>query len=112
MLGTKRSHKFATIVVVGLLALATQTQAATIDTRYGGKIEIDPQSFRIYDIPNDRFESLTGLPLSIQAPQEPLGQTKATSAAATGRVLTLLVEWRSEERRVGKECRSRWSPYH
>ena len=20
--------------------------------------------------------------------------------------------WRSEERRVGKECRSRWSPYH
>ena len=25
-----------------------------------------------------------------------------------------LVDWnmRSEERRVGKECRSRWSPYH
>src|SRR2546423_14501610 len=23
-----------------------------------------------------------------------------------------LVELRSEERRVGKECRSRWSPYH
>ena len=22
------------------------------------------------------------------------------------------VMWRSEERRVGKECRSRWSPYH
>jgi len=22
------------------------------------------------------------------------------------------VAWRSEERRVGKECRSRWSPYH
>ena len=22
------------------------------------------------------------------------------------------VETRSEERRVGKECRSRWSPYH
>ena len=22
------------------------------------------------------------------------------------------VEKRSEERRVGKECRSRWSPYH
>ena len=24
----------------------------------------------------------------------------------------LLLEVRSEERRVGKECRSRWSPYH
>ena len=23
-----------------------------------------------------------------------------------------LIGWRSEERRVGKECRSRWSPYH
>ena len=23
-----------------------------------------------------------------------------------------LLETRSEERRVGKECRSRWSPYH
>ena len=22
------------------------------------------------------------------------------------------IEQRSEERRVGKECRSRWSPYH
>ena len=22
------------------------------------------------------------------------------------------IHWRSEERRVGKECRSRWSPYH
>ena len=25
---------------------------------------------------------------------------------------TALQEARSEERRVGKECRSRWSPYH
>ena len=24
----------------------------------------------------------------------------------------LVLEERSEERRVGKECRSRWSPYH
>src|SRR2546430_8327308 len=26
--------------------------------------------------------------------------------------LVQIVEVRSEERRVGKECRSRWSPYH
>ena len=24
----------------------------------------------------------------------------------------MIVQSRSEERRVGKECRSRWSPYH
>src|SRR5260370_26988846 len=28
------------------------------------------------------------------------------------RTLCVLLEQRSEERRVGKECRSRWSPYH
>ena len=28
------------------------------------------------------------------------------------RVLDLINKIRSEERRVGKECRSRWSPYH
>ena len=27
-------------------------------------------------------------------------------------VATILADQRSEERRVGKECRSRWSPYH
>ena len=27
-------------------------------------------------------------------------------------VVFLLIPLRSEERRVGKECRSRWSPYH
>ena len=29
-----------------------------------------------------------------------------------GEVTTDTAEIRSEERRVGKECRSRWSPYH
>ena len=28
------------------------------------------------------------------------------------RVAKMFVTTRSEERRVGKECRSRWSPYH
>src|ERR1043166_731892 len=29
-----------------------------------------------------------------------------------GTIATLVIPLRSEERRVGKECRSRWSPYH
>ena len=28
------------------------------------------------------------------------------------KILEQIEEFRSEERRVGKECRSRWSPYH
>ena len=31
---------------------------------------------------------------------------------AAGGVIELADALRSEERRVGKECRSRWSPYH
>src|SRR3712207_6888742 len=42
----------------------------------------------------------------------------ATPAYTTGFVMPrgaatdLMTSLRSEERRVGKECRSRWSPYH
>src|SRR5256885_11036094 len=32
--------------------------------------------------------------------------------AAVGYALESKIPFRSEERRVGKECRSRWSPYH
>src|SRR3712207_9355538 len=31
---------------------------------------------------------------------------------STGKIPILHLQKRSEERRVGKECRSRWSPYH
>src|SRR3989454_12705313 len=34
------------------------------------------------------------------------------SCAALGEIAKVAVPVRSEERRVGKECRSRWSPYH
>ena len=32
--------------------------------------------------------------------------------AALEELLNIAASVRSEERRVGKECRSRWSPYH
>ena len=44
--------------------------------------------------------------------------TAATAALITshgikpGLAVVIVGEDRSEERRVGKECRSRWSPYH
>ena len=36
---------------------------------------------------------------------------KTTSSIKT-LVVKIILSSRSEERRVGKECRSRWSPYH
>ena len=44
------------------------------------------------------------VPLSAQVPQDLIDKAKA--AGMTDEQI------RSEERRVGKECRSRWSPYH
>ena len=38
----------------------------------------------------------------------PVGRVISKLAVPT--IISMLV--RSEERRVGKECRSRWSPYH
>src|SRR3712207_8443647 len=54
---------------------------------------------------------------------EPFGRTNGVPQAANGggppprkpklkKLRLALVLNRSEERRVGKECRSRWSPYH
>src|SRR2546430_12350940 len=37
---------------------------------------------------------------------------KAAAAGNKAALATRRAEVRSEERRVGKECRSRWSPYH
>src|SRR5437879_12426890 len=37
---------------------------------------------------------------------------KLGSTLPVGSVRIKCTAWRSEERRVGKECRSRWSPYH
>src|SRR2546422_10899663 len=41
----------------------------------------------------------------------PFLYVSAKTGQRVPRLLELILE-RSEERRVGKECRSRWSPYH
>src|SRR5256885_12970969 len=38
--------------------------------------------------------------------------SSVTFAHRPNRAYCVIVQCRSEERRVGKECRSRWSPYH
>ena len=40
------------------------------------------------------------------------GVSKAAKGSFKYFVILTVLLWRSEERRVGKECRSRWSPYH
>ena len=45
--------------------------------------------------------------------RQSLGEHFNFAEAVSGEeCLTIMEKERSEERRVGKECRSRWSPYH
>src|SRR6266704_4712135 len=66
-----------------------------------------------------------GRPMSYGEIGYPNGVIKAALAIGAGLASVVVVFWgkagwkigpggrpRSEERRVGKECRSRWSPYH
>ena len=41
-----------------------------------------------------------------------MGMADTVMAASCGEAVVSGISLRSEERRVGKECRSRWSPYH
>src|SRR5258707_7670123 len=58
--------------------------------------------------------------ISAVAGLEPLASPAKSSSGGTGSISILFgdsiakatIDMRSEERRVGKECRSRWSPYH
>src|SRR5256884_1659944 len=48
--------------------------------------------------------------IEVNALSETLRQQRLGALEATALLRTVME--RSEERRVGKECRSRWSPYH
>ena len=65
----------------------------------------------------------TGTVVAALSVRRQVRATRALAQSLRGRALPVQPEvaaaaertgsdWRSEERRVGKECRSRWSPYH
>src|SRR3989449_8405325 len=76
-----------------------------LDFRVGGLTIAEVNRLPIGEA--ERFFARLGLPA---------GQTEEVAGLILGEIrsrLRYLVEvGRSEERRVGKECRSRWSPYH
>src|SRR2546429_9938226 len=60
---------------------------------------------------SDKFHQFTRLVQERMADREDVFDRPIRENNTVGGVVIGLVE-RSEERRVGKECRSRWSPYH
>src|SRR2546430_15787948 len=77
----------------------------------GGKIAA---GMAIYDtmqyVKNDVTTICIGQAASMAALLLAAGEPKKRLALPNSRIL--IHQPRSEERRVGKECRSRWSPYH
>src|SRR5258708_6613402 len=64
---------------------------------------------------NHQTQGQPTLPNTPIQPTNPRNQTQDVDIAhkeINGLLDTLNILVRSEERRVGKECRSRWSPYH
>src|SRR2546422_10403212 len=80
--------------------------------RSGGILATTPgQVFK--NMPQITAKDVTRLERLIDACQKDLAPLKEFILPGGGKVPALLhQERRSEERRVGKECRSRWSPYH
>src|SRR5262245_34312427 len=96
-------------VILGLLAMGPRTgyeikSFADNSTRYfwaASYGQIYPELRRLAD---------AGL---IEGEESPRGGRQRTVYELTEAGGEALNQWhRSEERRVGKECRSRWSPYH
>src|SRR3990167_4918743 len=50
--------------------------------------------------------------VTVEWPASPFVALEFTLVSLSGSTYTQTRSARSEERRVGKECRSRWSPYH
>ena len=89
-------------------------------TALEGKVEVERTSIPIIQsFGNRRLGSITVIKDAIPNSRQPfgfigtLGKFELTDdGTSSNRIVFTSLIARSEERRVGKECRSRWSPYH
>ena len=84
--------------------LYTQHSNSAVDLSLDGRLAVNNHGGD-QDIQIVRVKSL---PKDAQGIQQAFEQL----LAASDKQLVTKITVRSEERRVGKECRSRWSPYH
>ena len=80
-------------------------------TNYEIRYAAHPEDAKSYDTARIRRDFLIEkifVPNEVNMVYSMYDRMVVGGALPVGEVLTL----RSEERRVGKECRSRWSPYH
>ena len=91
----------------------TRHGATVIDPYFWLREKSNPQVAQYLEAENAYTEAMTGnlKAFSDAIYREMLGHIKQTDLSVPTRRGEYFY-YRSEERRVGKECRSRWSPYH
>ena len=88
-----KAEKLRSEYVIAVVGTVTKRSGATNENLKTGDIEVRAESIRIL--------------AEAQTPPFPIEADSKTKED-----IRLKYRYRSEERRVGKECRSRWSPYH
>ena len=84
------------------------TETLTVDFPGVGKHGI----FRFFDEADQSATNARREPYDISVTRDGSPEPFELLNENNGRITNVRIGSRSEERRVGKECRSRWSPYH
>ena len=77
-----------------------------------GQEKLDGERFYSKEFMQKEWESIWTKTWQIVCREGDLKYEGSFITHEIGKESFLIVKGRSEERRVGKECRSRWSPYH
>jgi len=96
----------ASVTSLERAALAKLKHApVSADTKTSARAEIGRAAHLIRTLPNGRSYHILVALQEVSSFRDALTEPRALALYGALRA-------RSEERRVGKECRSRWSPYH
>src|SRR5687768_11196161 len=103
---------FSTVVFSQVnLGLKTTTQAATNAAVSANAVNVKPVVNTATQSTKAAVSTTTNTGAAVKTKAVTTADAKATKAVKTTNDVKSDVK-RSEERRVGKECRYRWSPYH
>src|SRR2546428_12146922 len=108
---SRRTIRSITFIIILSLALSSLNVAVAQQPTARIKIDIDRQIGEVDPLLFGNFSEHLGRMIygGIYEEGSPLSDTNGYRKDVMEAVKSLN---RSEERRVGKECRSRWSPYH
>ena len=117
---SERSHGFRNLILI-LLPLLIMVVCMGIGRIYMSPVEIVSDLYRIVTAGPDSVEpQVYSVLINVRLPRIILAALCGAGLAVSGAAFQSIFSnalatpdtLRSEERRVGKECRSRWSPYH